>query len=175
MDEILPHLTKLKDELTKKQGKSAVQSTLNTLKENIRRTPMYASVMRSSQVQTYNAAKRHTLFVQSNNKTSEDIKDELINKVNPKKDKIKMKGIRQSRTNSAVMDPTLAVIHKNLKITRFTSDTTTKEEEFLLILYDIDSSLTANELKENIIQHNPDEFSIEEEDIIPRFKTGPNI
>jgi hypothetical protein len=95
--------------------------------------------------------------------------------VNPKKDKIKMKGIRQSRTNSAVMDPTLAVIHKNLKITRFTSDTTTKEEEFLLILYDIDSSLTANELKENIIQHNPDEFSIEEEDIIPRFKTGPNI
>jgi len=42
-----------------------------------------------------------------------------------------------------------------------------------MILYDVDSLLTANEPKENIIQQNLDELSIEEEDIVPRFKTGP--
>jgi hypothetical protein len=42
-----------------------------------------------------------------------------------------------------------------------------------MIIYDVDSSLTANELKENIKQQNLDELSIEEEDVVRRFKTGP--
>jgi hypothetical protein len=48
-----------------------------------------------------------------------------------------------------------------------------KKRNPLMIIYDVDSSLTANELKESIKQQNLDELSIEEEDIIPRFKTGP--
>jgi len=38
----------------------------------------------------------------------------------------------------------------------------------------VDNLLTINELKENIVQQNQEgEFPIEENDIIPRFKTGP--
>jgi hypothetical protein len=48
-----------------------------------------------------------------------------------------------------------------------------KKRKPLMILYDVDSSLTVNELKENIIQQNLDELSIGEEDIVLRFKTGP--
>jgi hypothetical protein len=41
-----------------------------------------------------------------------------------------------------------------------------------MIIYDVDSSLTASELKESIKHQNLDELSIEREDIIiPRFKT----
>jgi hypothetical protein len=40
-----------------------------------------------------------------------------------------------------------------------------------LILYDVDSLITAKELKENIVQQNMgDDFSTEEEDIILRLK-----
>jgi hypothetical protein len=43
-----------------------------------------------------------------------------------------------------------------------------------MIIYDVDSSMTASDLKESIKQQNLDELSIEGEDtIIPRFKTGP--
>jgi iron only hydrogenase large subunit-like protein len=42
-----------------------------------------------------------------------------------------------------------------------------------MIIYDVDSSLTANELKENMKQQNLDELSIEEENIVPTFKTAP--
>jgi hypothetical protein len=73
----------IKDNLTKEQGKSA---GLQMLTEDIRSTPTYASVTRSSeQVQrtTCNTPNGHVLFVQSNNKekSSKEIKDELTNKV----------------------------------------------------------------------------------------------
>jgi hypothetical protein len=48
-----------------------------------------------------------------------------------------------------------------------------KKRNPLKILYDVDSSLTSRELKENIIQQNLHEHSVEEEGIVPRFKTGP--
>jgi hypothetical protein len=48
-----------------------------------------------------------------------------------------------------------------------------KKRNPLVILYDVDSSLTASQLKENIIQQNLHEHPLEEEDIVPRFKTGP--
>jgi hypothetical protein len=38
------------------------------------------------------------------NHRTKDITEELINKVNPRTDKIKIKGIRQMRTNSVVME-----------------------------------------------------------------------
>jgi hypothetical protein len=104
---------------------------------------------------TCNASKRYVLFVQSNNKEklSKDIKDELISKVNAKKDKIKIKGIRQTKINSIVMEfDTRSDLQKfkdrpklvSLKIEE------PKKRNSLIILYDVDSSLIAHELKENI-------------------------
>jgi hypothetical protein len=92
-------MLEIKNDLTKEQGKSAeLQSAVHALKEEIRSTPTYASVTRSSkQVQrtTCNAPKKHVLFVQSKNKdnTSKEIKNELVNK-----------RIRQTRANSIIME-----------------------------------------------------------------------
>jgi len=100
---------KMQNKLAKEEGRSAgLQSAVHALKEEIRSTPTYVSITKSfTQVQrTHNGPKKHVLFVQSNNKekSSKDIKEELINKVNPRTDKIKIKGIRQTRTNSVVME-----------------------------------------------------------------------
>jgi hypothetical protein len=152
---------------------------VHTLKEEIRSTPTYVSVTkRSRQVQctTCNAPKKHVLFVQSNNKdkTSKKIKDELTNKINPKTDKIKLKGIR---ANSIIMEfdtrSDLQKFKDHPKLTTLKIEELRKKNP-LMIIYEVDSSLTASELKESIKQQNLDEFSIEGEDIIiPRFKTGP--
>jgi len=37
----------------------------------------------------------------------------------------------------------------------------------------VDSSIIADELKDNIVQDLEDDLSTEEDEIIPRFKTGP--
>jgi len=60
----------------------------------------------SLHVQAHDASKRHVLFVQSNNreKTSKDIKEEVIKKVTPKMDRIKIKNMRQTKANSEVME-----------------------------------------------------------------------
>ncbi|KAH0944325.1 hypothetical protein HN011_007707 [Eciton burchellii] len=173
----------MQNKLIKEESRSArLQSAVHILKEEIRSTPTYTSVTKSSkQVQRTicNASKKHVLFVQNNNKdkTSKEIKDELTNKINPKTDKIKIKAIRQTRANSIIMEfDTRSDLQKFKDHPKFT---TLKIEEPrkrkpLMIIYDVDSSLTASELKESIKHQNLDELSIEREDIIiPRFKTGP--
>ncbi|KAH0944402.1 hypothetical protein HN011_012227 [Eciton burchellii] len=177
-------MSEMKVNLTKEQGKSAgLQSALLVLKEDIRRTPTYASVARSPQPAQrtqciYNGPKKHVLFVQSSNKekSSRDVKEELMNKVNPRTDKIKIKGIRQTRTNSVVMEfdtrDDLQKFKEHPKLISLKIEEPKKRNP-LMILYDVDSSLTASELKENIIQQNLHQHTVEEEDIVPRFKTGP--
>jgi hypothetical protein len=152
------------------------------LKEEIRSTPTYASVTKSSkqaQRTICNTPKKHILFVQSNNKDkiSKEIKDKLKNKINPKTDKIKIKGIRQTRANSIIMEfdtrSDLEKFKDHPKLTTLKIEEPRKRNP-LIIIYDVDSSLTASELKESIKHQNLDELSIEGEDIIiPRFKTGP--
>ncbi|KAH0952229.1 hypothetical protein HN011_003134 [Eciton burchellii] len=188
-EEIMQWMTQMQNKMQKiqnkliKEGRSAgLQSAVNALKEKIRSTPTYASVARSSkQVQrtTSNAPKKHVLLVQSNNKekTSKEIKNELVNKINPKTDKIKIKGIRQTRANSIIMEfdtrSDLQKFKDHPKLSSFKIEEPKKRNP-LMIIYDVDSSLTVNELKDSIIQQNLDELSIEGEDIIiPRFKTGP--
>ncbi|KAH0946241.1 hypothetical protein HN011_005232 [Eciton burchellii] len=176
-------IQEMQNKLIKEESRSArLQSAVHILKEEIRSTPTYTSVTKSSkQVQRTicNASKKHVLFVQNNNKdkTSKEIKDELTNKINPKTDKIKIKAIRQTRANSIIMEfDTRSDLQKFKDHPKFT---TLKIEEPrkrkpLMIIYDVDSSLTASELKESIKHQNLDELSIEREDIIiPRFKTGP--
>jgi len=69
--------------------------------------------------------------------------------------------------------------NKNLKIIRNLSHKIerrieeAKKRNRLLVLYDVDSSIIADELKDNIVQDLEDDLSIEENEIIPRFKTGP--
>jgi uncharacterized coiled-coil protein SlyX len=179
MQKMQNEMRKMQNKLTKEEGRSA---GLHTLKEEIRSTPTYASVTRSSkqaQRTTYNAPKKHVLFVQSNNKekTSKEIKNELVNKINPKTDKIKIKGIRQTKANSIIMEfdtrSDLQKFKDHPKLTSLKIEELKKRNP-LMIIYDVDSSLTANELKESIKQQNLDELSIEGENIIiPRFKTGP--
>ncbi|KAH0944561.1 hypothetical protein HN011_011577 [Eciton burchellii] len=170
--------------VNRKQGKSeGLQSALLVLKKDIRSTPTYASVARSPpQAQrtqrTCNGPKKHVLFVQSSNKekSSRDVKEELMNKVNPRTDKIKIKGIRQTKTNSVVMEfdtqDDLQKFKEHPKLVSLKIEEPKKRNP-LMILYDVDSSLIASELKENIIQQNLHEYPVGEEDIIPRFKTGP--
>jgi len=173
-------IIKLKNAMISEERKNAgLQSAIKTLKEEIRCTPTYASVARDSlHVQAY-APKRHVLFVQSNNreKTSKDIKEEVIKKVNPKIDKIKIKNMRQTKANSIVMEfDTRSDLQKFKDYSKLETlqIEEPKKKNPLLILYDVDSLLTVNELKENIVQQNLEgEFPVEESDIIPRFKTGP--
>jgi len=99
----------------------------------------------------------------------------LIKKVNPKTDKIKIKEIKQTKTNSIVMEfdtrSNLQKFKDHSKLVSLKIEGPKKRNP-LIIIYDIDNSLIANELKENIKQ-NLDELFIEEKDIVPRFKTGP--
>jgi len=117
-------------------------------------------------------------LLQSNKKekTSKEIKDELVNKVNPKNENIKIKGIGQTKTNSIVMESDtrsdLQKFKEHSKLVSLEIEEPNKRNLLMILYVDIDSLLTANELKENIKQQNLDELSIEEEDIVPRFKTG---
>jgi len=100
----------------------------------------------------------------------------LMKKVNPRTDKIKIKGIRQTKTNSVVMEfdtqDDLQKFKGHPKLVSLKIEEPKKRNP-LMILYDVDSSLTASEnIKENIIQQNLHEYPVGEEDIIPRFKTG---
>jgi len=91
IDKMQSLIIKLKNAMISEQGKNAgLQSVIKTLKVEIRCTPTYASVATGSLhrtgVQAQDAPKRHVLFVQRNNreKTSKDIKEEVIKKVNRK-------------------------------------------------------------------------------------------
>jgi hypothetical protein len=96
--------------------------------------------------------------------------------MNPRTDKIKIKEIRQRRTNSVVMEfdtrNDLQKFKEHPKLVSLKIEEPKKRNP-LMILYDVDSELTASELKENIIQQNLYEHPVEEKDIAPRFKTGP--
>jgi len=67
MTQMQNKMQKIQNKLIKEEGRSAgLQSAVNALKEEIRSTPTYASVARSSkQVQrtTSNASKKHVLLV----------------------------------------------------------------------------------------------------------------
>jgi len=106
------------------------------------------------------------------------IKEEVINKVNPKTDKIKIKSMKQIKANSVVMEfdtwSDLQKFKNHPKLETLQIEEPKKKNP-LLILYDVDSLITASELKENIVQQNLErKFPIEENDIIPRFKTEPS-
>jgi len=101
LDEMLL-ITEQNNALSAIQGKCSAYRHIINMRDT-QRAPMYVRIEKLS-AQIYSTPKRHIFFVQSNDKekTSKDIKEELINKVNLRTDKIKIKISDKQKVSSEV-------------------------------------------------------------------------
>jgi len=87
LNEILLFIREQSNTLPDIQGKcSAYQDSIKALKEDIPYASTYISIAKSSQcAQVYSTPKRYFLCTEQRDKTSKDIKEKLINKMNPRR------------------------------------------------------------------------------------------
>ena len=120
--------------------------------------------------------KKHVVILQKENQTAAQSRLDFTDKVDPVRAKIKIKGIRQTKGNGLVTEVSsekdIQTLREHQALQGYKMETPRRKNP-LVILYDVDSTLTEEELVGALISQNFSGELSDTEVLVPRFKTGP--
>lgn len=119
------------------------------------------------------------VFPKNDKLTSEDVRDHIKSKINPKSDNVRIKRMSRIRNGGVALEVPDTSDEEKLR-DKLEPDLTLKKpakRQPKAIIYGVDKEITQEELIEGIYQQNykdspEDQFR---KDVVPKFKTGPRL
>lgn len=148
-------------------------------------TPSYASIaakhsVKETQINRVNARKSNTLFVKSmNNQSPSEVRKRITELINPVKDKIKIRNIKNASKSVIIETEDETDINKimnNENIKKELKCELPQKRRPLIIMYDVPVTIKQEELETYVYEQNFETVYTKDEFVTkfkPKFKTGP--